>query len=113
MSIDFRRLIAELRSLVAALEERCTAAEAREASLRNELERAQAHGDETEAQLRAVTARYENLQAGLRADGHALLDGGAAGCGEAVEAAVRAQRDRYLALVREIDDCIARLERRV
>lgn len=105
MSVDFRRLLTDLRTLVSALEARCTAAEAREASLRRELDEAQVRGHELEERLREVTARYENLQSGLGA-------GGERADGEAARASVRAQRDRYLALVREIDDCIAKLERR-
>lgn len=107
MSVDFRRLLTDLRTLVSALKARCTAAEARVESLRRELEEAQAHSRTLEEALRDVTTRYENLQAGLTAGGS-----GEGTDPEAVRASARVQRDRYLALVREIDDCIAKLERR-
>lgn len=105
MSVDFYRLLTNLRTLVSALEARCTAAEARETSLRQTLEEERARNKTLKETLYEVTSRYENLQVGLGAGSSDVTTA------ESVRVSVRVQRNKYLALVREIDDCIAKLER--
>ena len=93
MSVDFRRLTTDLRSLVACIRERCSIAENKVEQQKLEIARLNSSIEQLEASNKEITSKYQSLQAGM-----------ASGCGSAAE--VSALKDRYLALVREIDECI-------
>ena len=97
MSVDFRRLTTDLRSLVACLKERCSIAERKVEQQKEEIEGLNSRISELEALNKDITSKYESLQAGL-----------AQGGGSPEELANL--KDRYLALVREIDDCIGLMQ---
>lgn len=96
MSKDLKSLTSELRALSAQLFQRCIAAESRA----TELEVALAGRDATIAtlkqQLADVTSKYHSLQSGMTQ----VQD----------PAQVAELKERYLAMVREIDDCISTLQ---
>lgn len=96
MSVDFRRLIADLRSLVMALKERCSSAERKIAQQQQEIADLNQRIAELETLNKDLTSKYQNLQAGMT-QGRST--------GEISEL-----KDRYLALVREIDDCISLMQ---
>lgn len=93
MSVDFRRLTDDLRSLVACIVERCKIAENKVEQQKQEIAMLNSRIAQLEADKKEITSKYKSLQAGM------TIGGGSA-------AEVSALKDRYLALVREIDECI-------
>lgn len=96
MSVDFKQIIIELRSLVINLEERCAKAEVKLAQCEESLKLKQQQIVQLEAECQAISSKYQSLQSGMTQ------------CGTTEE--VTLLKERYLAMVREIDDCIAKLE---
>lgn len=91
MSVDLRKTIEDLRSLVDALKVRCSLAETRLQDRENEIVNLKAQVETGKTQLSKLTEKYESLKMGMVA---ADADG------------LSQMKDNYLALVREIDDCI-------
>lgn len=96
MSVDFRRLITDLRSLVMALKERCSSAERKVAQQQQEIADLNQRIHDLEALNKDLTSKYHSLQTGMTQ-------------GRTAEE-VSELKDRYLALVREIDDCISLMQ---
>lgn len=92
MSVDFRRLTADLRSLVVRLKERCSIAEQKIEQQKQEIADLNSRIDQLEALNQEITSKYQSLKAGMAT-------------GESPDE-VSALKDRYLAMAREIDDCI-------
>lgn len=93
---DFSQLLKDLRSQVKRLEERCAQAESRISELVEQDRNNQVRIGELQSANRELTQRFQNLQAsssGRTAD------------------ETEALRERYLAMIREIDDCIAKLNK--
>lgn len=78
--------------MVEALKVRCSAAEQKVAEKGREIEALQSQIKDLNSQLSLITSKYESLKAGMAQ-------------GETREE-LASQKDKYLALVREIDDCI-------
>ena len=94
---DLRTLTTGLRELTGQLMRRCTEAEARVTDLQRQVEDLQAQLKGLEAEKDELNMRFQHLQTGLAATGRdpeqvALL------------------KERYLAMVSEIDACIAKLQ---
>lgn len=96
MSQNLRSLIIELRLLIGRLKNRCLVAEARVDDLQQQVLRQQTTISQLQAQLEELNTRYQNLQTGLDATGNRP------------EQVVRL-REQYLAMISEIDACIAKL----
>lgn len=96
MSVDFRRLTTDLRALVACLKERCSIAERKIEQQKSEIADLKNRISELESQKIDITSKYESLQAGMAHGGSAEE--------------ITSLKDRYLALVREIDDCIGLMQ---
>ena len=96
MSVDFRRLTTDLRSLVACLKERCSIAERKVEQQKHEIADLNARIEELETLNKEITSKYQSLQTGMAQGGSAEELSGL--------------KDRYLALVREIDDCISLMQ---
>lgn len=96
MSVDIRRQLIDLRSLVITLEERCTAFAAQNGELRVLLAESIRQKEEMEAQVRQLETKYRNLQTAMSAK-HSPEE-------------MSDLKDRFMTMVREIDDCIAKLE---
>ena len=96
MSVDFRKLINDLRMLVDSLMVRCTNAEEKVAERDEEIKNLKAQISQLEAERAEITSKYESLKAGA-ARGVTPED-------------VAGLKDKYLALVREIDDCISLMQ---
>lgn len=97
MSTDLRSLTTELRLLIGQLKNRCTEAEKREAELRQQVQEQQMTIGQLEQQLTELNTRYNNLRTGLCATGSRPEQ-------------VAELREQYLAMVSEIDACIAKLQ---
>ncbi len=97
MSVNFRKLTTDLRTLIAQLKRRCLEAEARVSDLQRQVEEQQAKIKQLEAEKAALDRKYQNLQSGLAATG---------GNPEQVEQL----KKQYLAMVSEIDACIETLQ---
>ena len=96
MSVDFRGLTDDLRMLVACIKERCSIAERKIEQQKQEIAQLNSRIAELEALNEEITSKYQSLQAGMTMSGSAEE--------------VSALKDRYLALVREIDDCIGLMQ---
>lgn len=96
MSVDFRGLTDDLRTLVACIKERCSIAERKIEQQKQEIAQLNSRIAELEALNEDITSKYQSLQAGMTMSGSAEE--------------VSALKDRYLALVREIDDCIGLMQ---
>ena len=92
---SFADLFASLRFQVEWLKRRCTSAEQEAASLRQQLQEQQAHIEELENANKEITEKYNGLQAGT-------VTGASA-------EEIAKLRDRYLAMIRERDLCLSRL----
>ena len=93
---DFSQLLKDLRCQVTRLKERCAQAENRISELVEQDRENQVRIGELTAANQELTQRFQNLQAsstGRSAD------------------ETEALRERYLAMIREIDDCIAKLNK--
>ncbi len=97
MSVDFRRLIADLRTLIGQLKRRCLEAEARVSDLQRQIDEQQARIRQLEAEKAELDRKYQNLQSGLAATG-------------GNPAQVEQLKKQYLAMVSEIDACIQTLQ---
>lgn len=97
MSTDFNQQISLLRSLIERLKERCLQSEALAQELQQQVATLQARLDQSEAERAELDTKYRNLQAGL----------GATGGDSELKARLKEQ---YLAMVSEIDACIATLQ---
>lgn len=97
MSVTFRQLIADLRELTELLKTRCQEAESQVADLQRQLDEQQAVIEQLRADKEALQTKYANLQTGL-----------AATAGNPEQVALLKQK--YLAMVSEIDACIATLQ---
>ncbi len=97
MSQDLRLLTTELKSLVSQLKSRCIEAEARVSDLQRQVREQQGSIDLLQQQLSEMNTKYQNLQLGLAATGNQPEQ-------------VAKLREQYLAMVSEIDACIAKLQ---
>ena len=94
---EIRTLTTELKQLIGQLKCRCTEAEDRVSALNRQIEELQSRIERLEVEKTELETKYQNLQTGLAATGRhpeqvALL------------------REQYLAMVSEIDACIAKLQ---
>ncbi|MCF0180567.1 MAG: hypothetical protein HUJ97_10050 [Bacteroidales bacterium] len=96
MSVNFSKLIGDLRMLVDSLMVRCTNAETKLAERDSEIENLKARIKDLETQKQEITSKYESLKAGA-INGMNPED-------------MAGLKDKYLALVREIDDCISLMQ---
>lgn len=94
----FGPLLDELCKQIAMLKKRCLDAEARVAELEQQHNDQQERIERLEAEKLALTENYQNLKAGAAN----------VATGEEIEEL----RSRYLAMIREIDECIERLNGR-
>lgn len=92
MGVDFRKLINDLRMLVNSLMVRCTNAEEKLAERDLEIKNLKAQLEALNAEKTELTSKYNNLKEGTIQ-------------GQNPEDVARL-KEKYLALVREIDDCI-------
>lgn len=92
MGVDFRKLINDLRMLVNSLMVRCTNAEEKLAERDLEIKNLKAQVEALNAEKTELTSKYNNLKEGAIQ-------------GQNPEDVTRL-KEKYLALVREIDDCI-------
>jgi chromosome segregation ATPase len=97
MSVDFRKLTTDLRTLISRLKQRCLEAEARVADLQRQLDEQQERIKQLEAEKAELDRKYQNLQSGLAATG-------------GNPAQVEQLKKQYLAMVSEIDACIETLQ---
>lgn len=97
MSQDLRLLTTELKSLVSQLKSRCIEAEAHVSDLQRQVRDQQDSISLLQQQLSEMNTKYQNLQLGLAATGNQP------------EQAAKL-REQYLAMVSEIDACIAKLQ---
>lgn len=97
MSVNIRKQLIDLRSLIITLEERCTALKIQNADLRNLVAEQKKQIEGLEILNQQLETKYRNLQIGMAA-GHSSEE-------------VESLKNRFMAMVREIDDCIAKLER--
>ncbi len=97
MSVDFKKLLHELRALIVTLEERCTASESYNAELLQQVEQQQKRIEALEAEKTRLESNYRDLQSGM-----------ALGSAHSEEE-IKMLKDRFLGMVHEIDDCIAKL----
>lgn len=84
-----------LKQQVELLKQRCVAAESRVSDLMSQKLQSQVRITELEMQNRELVSKYKNLQAGT-ASGRSNEE-------------MTELKNRYLALIREIDDCIEKL----
>ena len=96
MSVDFKKLTNDLRMLVNSLMVRCANAEQKIAERDAYIETLKAQIAALELEKTGVASKYECLKAGA-AQGVNPDD-------------VAGLKDKYLALVREIDDCISLMQ---
>lgn len=87
-----------LKQQIELLKQRCISAENQMAELTSQKLQSEARVAELEAQNSELVSRYKNLQAGT------------ASCSSNEE--MTELKNRYLALIREIDDCIEKLNGR-
>lgn len=92
---SFAALIQELRKQVNLLKERCALAEAKAEELTEVNQLQQSRINELENSNEELTNKYQGLRAGT-AQG-------------ASEEDLRKLQDRYLAMIREIDSCLSKL----
>ena len=97
MSIDFRTLTSDLRTLIGQLKRRCLVAESRVTDLERQLDEQKAKYKKLEQEKAELDRKYQALQTGLAATG---------GNREQVERL----KEQYLAIVSEIDACIETLQ---
>jgi len=97
MNRDFSPRIDDLRDLITRLKSRCLAAEARVSELQQQLAVQQSQTESLQAQLAVLEDKYRNLQSGLAATGNS-------------PAQTALLKEQYLAMVSEIDACIAQLQ---
>lgn len=95
--VDLRTLTTELKQLIGQLKRRCTEAEDRVTDLQRQVEALQSRIAELEAEKEESDTKYRNLQTGLAATGRQPEQ-------------VALLREQYLAMVSEIDACIAKLQ---
>lgn len=96
MSVDFKRLINDLRTLVTCLKERCSIAENKIEQQKQEIEDLNNRIGQLEALNKELASKYQSLQEGMVLSSNSEE--------------VTSLKDRYLALVREIDDCIGLMQ---
>lgn len=96
MSVNIRRQLIDLRSLIVTLEERCTALRNQNTELLNRVAEQRKQIEGLESLNQQLETKYRNLQIGMSA-GHSPEE-------------VASLKNRFMAMVREIDDCIAKLE---
>jgi len=96
MGVDFRKLINDLRMLVNSLMVRCTNAEEKLAERDLEIKNLKAQVEALNAEKTELTSKYNNLKEGTIQ-------------GQNPEDVTRL-KEKYLALVREIDDCISLMQ---
>lgn len=96
MSVNIRKQLIDLRSLIITLEERCTALRTQNTDLRNLVAEQKKQIESLEILNQQLETKYRNLQIGMAA-GHSPEE-------------VESLKSRFMAMVREIDDCIAKLE---
>ncbi len=96
MSVDIKRRLEDLRSLILTLEDRCSKYEAANEALRQQLTDRDAQISALETVNHQLETKYQNLQAGMST-------------GTSAEEVARL-KERFLTMVREIDKCIAKLE---
>ena len=94
---DLRTLTSGLRELIGQLKRRCTEAEARATDLQRQVEDLQSRIQGLEAEKDELNTRFQHLQTGLAATGRDPQQ-------------VALLKERYLAMVSEIDACIAKLQ---
>lgn len=92
---NMAQLIAGLKEQIEQLKERCVAAEARVAELNGQKLQSQLRVAELEQSNRDLAKKYKSLQAGT-ASGHTASE-------------MAALKGKYLTMIREIDDCIEKL----
>lgn len=97
MSVNLSKQTADLRTLIGQLKQRCLDAEARVADMQVELGQKQERIDQLQADMDTLATKYRHLQSGLAATGSDP---------EGIER-LKAQ---YLAMVSELDACIAMLQ---
>lgn len=97
MNIDFRQLVTDLNSLIARLKERCTEAEVRAENLQKIIDEQHSRIAQLEAEKAEIDMRYHNLQLGMAAT-------------ENKDEQINQLKEKYLAMVSEIDACIATLQ---
>lgn len=95
--VDLRTLTTELKQLIGQLKRRCTEAEDRVTVLQRQIEDLQTKINTLEAEKAELNTKYQNLQTGLAATGR-----------EPEQVALL--KEQYLAMVSEIDACIAKLQ---
>lgn len=97
MSANFRQLTNDLQVLVDQLKQRCLEAEARVSELEVQLVEQQTQIAQLEADKADIETKYRNLKSGLAAT-------------QGDPAQVAQLKEQYLAMVSEIDACIAMLQ---
>lgn len=96
MSVNIRRQLIDLRSLIVTLQERCTALRTQNIELRNQVAGQKKQIEGLKILNQQLETKYRNLQIGVSA-GHSPEE-------------MANLKNRFVAMVREIDDCIAKLE---
>jgi len=97
MSVNFRQQTDDLRELIERLKSRCLKAEAMVADLQRQTEEQQSRIAQLEDEKETLNRKYRNLQSGLAATGRDPEQ-------------VKRLKEQYLAMVSEIDACIATLQ---
>ena len=97
MSVNLSKQTADLRTLIGQLKQRCLDAEARVADMQIELGRRQDRIDQLQADVDTLTTKYQHLQSGLAATG-------------SDPESIARLKEQYLAMVSELDACIAMLQ---
>lgn len=97
MSIDLSKQTADLRVLIGQLKQRCLEAESRVADMQRQLTEQQQRLDALAAERDELDVKYRNLQAGAAATG-------------SDPERIAMLREQYLAMVSELDACIATLQ---
>lgn len=99
MSVDFRQLTVELRVLINRLKQRCLEAEARNDDMERKITSLQERVAQLEEENNTLRTKYSDLQTGIAA---------ASQTGDASQ--TDHLKEQYLAMVSEIDACIAMLQ---
>lgn len=97
MIADFRQLTTDLAALVGQLKQRCLEAEAHAAELEQQLAEQSAQLAQLKAEKTDIETKYRNLKTGVAAAGNNAEQ-------------VALLKEQYLAMVSEIDACIAMLQ---
>lgn len=97
MSVNLSRQTDDLRMLIGRLKQRCLEAEGRISELQKMLDEQQARITSLEEEKATLEMKYRDLQTGIAATGSDLQG-------------IELLKEQYLAMVSELDACIAMLQ---